>query len=56
MIGMYIIVKVVANSFKIRDFATKAVKNFGNNRNGNGGNGDIETGKVQFRRQMIPLV
>ena len=55
MNGLYIMVKVVANSYKIRYFAMKAVKNFGNNRNGNGGNSDIETGKVQFR-QMIPLV
>ena len=56
MIGLYVIVKVVANSFKIKDFAMKAVRNFNNQRNGQPGRDDIEAGKDQFRRQMIPLM
>ena len=43
MIGLYVIVKVVANSFKIKDFPMKAVRNF-------------NKVKVQFRRQMISLM
>ena len=56
IIGFYVIVKVVANSFKIKDFAMKAFRSFNNQRKGQPGRDDIEAGKDQFRRQMILLM